>query len=354
MTQPIVLMININKIMIVNFLMAAVFLINSFSVEAANDFRKGKIQIEKVKYDIVVAQDGSGDYKTVQEALNSVTSLKTKETRILIKNGVYKEKLEIIKDKNNITLIGETKENVILTYDDYASKKNSEGKEIGTSGSASFIVTADNFKAKNITFENASGPVGQAVAVRVDGDKIIFDNCKFLGFQDTLYPRSTTSRQYYKNCYIEGSTDFIFGASTAVFDQCEIFAKKGGSYLTAASTLENTSYGLVFLNCKLTTNSGNSSYYLGRPWRPYAKTVFIQCEMAAHIKPEGWNNWGKSEAEITTFYGEYQSIGAGGNTASRVSWSHLLTSEQFTNQYTLAAIFKDWNPKKSIDDLYKK
>jgi pectinesterase len=334
--------------------MAAVFLINSFSVEAANDFRKGKIQIEKVKYDIVVAQDGSGDYKTVQEALNSVTSLKTKETRILIKNGVYKEKLEIIKDKNNITLIGETKENVILTYDDYASKKNSEGKEIGTSGSASFIVTADNFKAKNITFENASGPVGQAVAVRVDGDKIIFDNCKFLGFQDTLYPRSTTSRQYYKNCYIEGSTDFIFGASTAVFDQCEIFAKKGGSYLTAASTLENTSYGLVFLNCKLTTNSGNSSYYLGRPWRPYAKTVFIQCEMAAHIKPEGWNNWGKSEAEITTFYGEYQSIGAGGNTASRVSWSHLLTSEQFTNQYTLAAIFKDWNPKKSIDDLYKK
>ncbi|GGA82132.1 hypothetical protein GCM10008015_23570 [Flavobacterium palustre] len=330
--------------MIAKFLMASVFLMSSFSAEAANDSLSTKTPIKKVKYDIVVAQDGSGDYKTVQDALNSVASLKTTETRILIKNGIYKEKLEVIKDKNNISLIGESKENVILTYDDYASKKNSEGKEIGTSGSASFIVTADNFKAKNITFENSSGPVGQAVAVRVDGDKIIFDNCKFLGFQDTLYPRSTASSQYYKNCYIEGTTDFIFGASTAVFDQCEIFAKKGGSYLTAASTLENTPYGLVFLNCKLTTNSENSSYYLGRPWRPYAKTVFIECEMAAHIKPEGWHNWSKPEAETTTFYGEYHSTGKGGNTASRVSWSHLLTSEQFSKEYTLAAIFKDWVP----------
>ncbi|RVT71769.1 pectin esterase [Flavobacterium sufflavum] len=330
--------------MVLNFLMAAVFLMNSFFVEAANDFRKGEIQIEKIKYDIVVAQDGSGDYKTVQEALNSIVSLKTKETRILIKNGVYKEKLEVIKDKNNISLIGESKENVILTYDDYASKKNSSGQDIGTSGSASFIVTADNFKAKNITFENSSGPVGQAVAVRIDGDKIIFDNCKFLGFQDTLYPRSTTSRQYYKNCYIEGAVDFIFGASTAVFDQCEIFAKQGGSYLTAASTNEKNPYGLVFLNCKLTTNSGNSSYYLGRPWRNDAKTVFIQCEMAGHIKAEGWHNWGKVDAQSTTFYGEYLSTGAGGNTTSRVNWSHLLTLEQFTNQYTLSAIFKDWTP----------
>ena len=330
--------------MILNFLIASVFLVSSFSAEATNNFRKAKIQIEKIKYDIVVAQDGSGNYKTVQEALNSVAFLKTKETRILIKNGVYKEKLEVIKDKNNISLIGESKENVILTYDDYASKKNSEGKDIGTSGSASFIVTADNFKAQNITFENSSGPVGQAVAVRVDGDKIIFDNCKFLGFQDTLYPRTAGSRQYYKNCYIEGTVDFIFGASTAVFDQCEIFAKTPAGYLTAASTPESSHYGLVFLNCKLTSNSENNSYYLGRPWRPYAKTVFIQCEMAAHIKPEGWNNWGKPEAETTTFYAEYQSTGTGGNTVSRVRWSHLLTSEQFTNQYTLNVIFKDWVP----------
>lgn len=299
---------------------------------------------EKYKYQFVVAKDGTGDFTTIQAAFNSVAFLKTTETKIFVKNGIYKEKLEVPANKNNITLIGESKDNVILTYDDYASKKNSSGQDIGTSGSASFIVTADNFKAKNITFENSSGPVGQAVAVRIDGDKIIFDNCKFLGFQDTLYPRSITSRQYYKNCYIEGTVDFIFGASTAVFDQCEIFAKKGGSYLTAASTDEKNPYGLVFLNCKLTTNSINSSYYLGRPWRNYAKTVFVKCEMDGHIKAEGWHNWGKIDAQSTTFYGEYLSTGAGGNTASRVSWSHLLTPEQFIRQYTLSVIFKDWTP----------
>ncbi|MEL1242251.1 pectinesterase family protein [Flavobacterium flavipallidum] len=349
--------------MIAKILIASVFLMNSFLVEATSYSRKGKIQIEKIKYDIVVAADGTGNFKTVQEALNSVVSFNAMETVILIKNGVYKEKLEITKDKNNITLIGESKDKVILTFDDYASKKNSEGKEIGTSGSASFIVTADNFKAQNITFENSSGPVGQAVAVRVDGDKIIFDNCKFLGFQDTLYPRSTTSRQYYKNCYIEGTTDFIFGASTAVFDQCEIFAKKGGSYLTAASTLEKIPYGLVFLNCKLTTNSGNSSYYLGRPWRPYANTVFVQCEMAAHIKPEGWNNWGKTENEQTARYIEYNSTGTGASFNQRVKWSKSLTAEQ-AKEYSVENIFKssfaeqpvidNWNPKKIITDLYKK
>lgn len=296
----------------------------------------------KNKYDYVVAKDGSGDFKSVQEVINAVPFLKTTETKILIKNGTYKEKLEIPENKNNITFIGESKEKVVITYDDYASKKNSIGENIGTSGSASFIVTGNDFKAQNITFENAAGPVGQAVAVRVDGDRIVFDNCKFLGFQDTLYPRSTTSRQYYRKCYIEGTVDFIFGASTAVFDQCEIFTKAGGGYITAASTPETNRYGFVFLNCKLTTNSENNSYYLGRPWRNYAKTVFIKCEMGADIKAEGWHNWSKPDAEATTFYAEYLSVGSGANTASRVSWSHLLTAEQVATDYTLNAIFKDW------------
>ena len=337
-------MINKNKLMILNFLIASVFFLSCSSNDDPKETQIEETPEEVVSYDIVVDAKGTGDFTTVQAAINSVAFLKTSETKILVKNGTYKEKLEVPLNKNNISLIGESKENVILTYDDYASKKNSEGLEIGTSGSASFIVAGNNFKAQNITFENSSGPVGQAVAVRVDGDKIIFDNCKFLGFQDTLYPRSTTSRQYYKNCYIEGTTDFIFGASTAVFDQCEIFAKTGGAYLTAASTDEKNPYGLVFLNCKLTTNSGNSSYYLGRPWRNYAKTVFVKCEMAAHIKPEGWHNWSKPEAEATTFYAEYLSTGLGANATSRVSWSHQLTLEQVTNQYTLSAIFKDWKP----------
>lgn len=326
------------KVTILSVFLASVFFMGCSS--------KGKLsETSKTKgYDIVVATDGTGDYKTIQEALNSVALLKMSETKIYIKNGIYKEKLEIPTDKINITLIGESKENVVLTYDDYASKKNSAGENIGTSGSASFIVTANNFTAKNITFENSSGPVGQAVAVRIDGDKVIFDNCKFLGFQDTLYPRAATSRQYYKNCYIEGTVDFIFGASTAVFDQCEIFTKAGSGYITAASTPETNPYGFVFLNCKLTSNSENNSYYLGRPWRNYAKTVFIKCEMGADIKAEGWHNWNKPEAESTTFYAEYLSTGSGANVTSRVNWSHQLTLDQFINDYTLKAILKDWTP----------
>jgi len=323
-----------------NFLMASVFFINC----SFNDVSK-ETQIKKtVKYDIVVAADGTGNFTTVQAALNSVVFSKTTETKIFIKNGIYKEKLEVALNKNNITLIGENKDKVVLTYDDYASKPNGEGGTIGTSGSASFIITANDFKAQNITFENSSGPVGQAVAVRIDGDKVIFDNCKFLGFQDTLYARSDKSRQYYKNCYIEGTTDFIFGASTAVFEQCEIFAKKGGSYITAANTPELNAYGFVFLHCNLTSDSGNNTYYLGRPWRNYARTVFLKCQMASHIKPEGWHNWGKKEAESTTFYAEYLSAGAGGNTASRVKWSHQLTGEQFKKEYSIKAVFKGWKP----------
>ncbi len=331
--------------MILNFLTTAVFFIN-FSLNGnSNEIQyKEKPDDAKYKYDIVVDANGTGNFRTVQEAFNSVASLKTTETRIFIKNGIYKEKLELPLDKNNITLIGESKEKVILTYDDFASKSNGAGGTIGTSGSASFIITGNDFKAQNITFENASGPVGQAVAVRIDGDRIVFDNCKFLGFQDTLYPRESNSRQYYKNCYIEGTTDFIFGGSTVVFDQCEIFAKKGGSYITAANTPESNPYGFVFLNCKLTTNSGDSSYFLGRPWRNYARTVFLKCEMDSHIKPLGWHNWGKSEAEKTAFYAEYESTGKGANSEARVNWSHQLSSEQFKKDYAMKAIFKDWKP----------
>ena len=326
------------------FLAASIFFVN-YSFQ--NDVTKNDAKEipEKIKlYDIVVDANGSGDYKTVQEAFNAVPLFKNSQTKIFVKNGIYKEKLELALNKNNVTLIGESKENVILTYDDYASKSNGAGGTIGTSGSASFIVTANGFKAQNITFENSSGPVGQAVAVRIDGDRIIFENCKFLGFQDTLYARESASRQYYKNCYIEGTTDFIFGGSTVIFKDCEIFAKKGGSYITAANTPESNPYGFVFLNCKLTANSGDYSYFLGRPWRNYARTVFLKCEMGSHIKPQGWHNWGKAEAEKTAFYAEYKSAGVGANRASRVNWSHQLSEEQFKKEYSTKAIFKDWKP----------
>lgn len=295
------------------------------------------------QHDFVVAKDGSGDFETVQEAINAVPDLRAKETTIFIKNGIYKEKLILPTSKTNVTFIGESKNKTILTYNDYASKKNRFGEEMGTSGSTSFFVYGDNFTARHITFENSSGPVGQAVAVRIDGDKVIFEDCRFLGFQDTLYPHGENSRQYYKNCYIEGTTDFIFGWSTAVFQHCEIYSKQGGSYITAASTIENQPYGFVFINCKLTGDAPENTVYLGRPWRPYAKTVFIDCFMGKHIKKEGWHNWHKPDAEKTAFYAEYNSLGPGANAKYRVSWSHQLSKSVMDN-YSLEKILDGWQP----------
>lgn len=294
----------------------------------------------KERYDFIVTQDGTGDFKTVQEAINAVPDFRKNTTFIYIKNGIYKEKLILPESKTNVNFIGENSEKTILTYDDYASKKNRFGEEIGTTGSTSFFVFGDGFIAENITFENSSGPVGQAVAVRVDGDKVIFRNCRFLGFQDTLYPHGERSRQYYKNCYIEGTVDFIFGWSTAVFEDCTLFCKQEG-YVTAASTNEIANYGFVFIHCTITGNAPEHSVYLGRPWRPYAKTVFISCIVDQVIKPEGWHNWNKPDAEKTSFYAEYKSSGLGANDQARVKWSHLLNDID-SKQFTVENIFGDW------------
>jgi pectinesterase len=298
-------------------------------------------------YDFVVAKDGSGDFSTVQEAIMAVPDFRKNTTSIYIKNGVYKEKLILPASKTGVRMIGEDVKKTIITNDDFAQKKNRFGEEMGTTGSSGFFVFGDSFIAENITFENSAGPVGQAVAVWVDGDKVIFNNCRFLGNQDTLYPHGKESRQYYKNCYIEGTTDFIFGWSTAVFEGCEIYCKKGGSYITAASTEEGEPYGFVFLNCRITGNAPDESYYLGRPWRPYAKTIFINSQLGDHIKPEGWHNWDKPDAEKTSFYAEYGSKGPGAAPKNRVAWSHQL-SQQSLKDYSLNAIFGDWNPEESL------
>jgi pectinesterase len=295
----------------------------------------------QTQYDFKVAQDGSGDFKTVQEAINAVPDFRKNPTRIFISKGVYKEKLTLAASKTNVKFIGEDSAKTILTYDDYATKKNRFGEEIGTTGSTSFYVFGDDFYAENITFKNSSGPVGQAVAVRIDGDRVAFNRCRFLGFQDTLYPHGEKSRQYYKDCYIEGTVDFIFGWSTVVFENCTIFCKQGGGYITAASTLDTTRYGFVFLHCTITGNAPENSFYLGRPWRPFAKTVFINCTLDKVIKPEGWHNWDKPDAEKMTFYGEFGSKGSGANPSKRVTWSHALSAEE-ASQYTTQNILGDW------------
>lgn len=291
---------------------------------------------------ISVAQDGTGDYKTVQQAINAVEDSSVSITMIYIKNGVYKEKLSLPETKMHVHFVGESVDKTILTFDDYASKKDSVGKNIGTSGSSSFFIFGTDFIAENISFENSAGPVGQAVAVRVAGDRAKFINCRFLGFQDTLYTYGVDSRQYYYKCYIEGTVDFIFGSSTALFDSCIIFGKRGGFY-TAASTLENKKFGYVFINCKITGDAPPNSYYLGRPWRPNAKTVYIKCYLDKQVLPEGWNNWGNATNEKTVYYAEYNNHGEGASTSGRVPWSHQLSAEE-AKEFTIKNILSGWEP----------
>ena len=294
------------------------------------------------QFDYVVAQDGSGDFFTVQEAINAVPDFrKDVRTTILIRKGTYKEKLIIPESKINISLIGE--DGAILTYDGFANKKNVFGENMGTSGSSSCYIYAPDFYAENITFENSSGPVGQAVACFVSADRVYFKNCRFLGFQDTLYTYSKQSRQYYEDCYIEGTVDFIFGWSTAVFNRCHIHSKRDG-YVTAPSTDKGKKYGYVFYDCKLTAEPEATKVYLSRPWRPYAQAVFIRCELGKHILPVGWNNWGKKENEKTVFYAEYESRGEGAHPKARAAFSQQLKN---LKGYEINAVLvgeDGWNP----------
>ena len=293
-------------------------------------------------YDFVVAQDGSGDFFTVQEAINAVPDFrKNVRTTILVRRGVYKEKLIIPACKLNISLIGQ--EGAVLEYDGYASRPNRFGEEMSTSGSASCYIYAPDFYAEGITFANTAGPVGQAVACFVSADRAYFKKCRFLGFQDTLYTYGKGCRQYYEDCYIEGTVDFIFGWSTAVFNRCHIHSV-GDGYVTAPSTDRGQKYGYVFYDCKLTAASGVRKVYLSRPWRPYGKAVFVRCHMGGHILPEGWNNWGKKENEKTAFFAEYQSTGEGAHPDARAAFSHQLSDLRDYAIETVLAGEDGWNP----------
>lgn len=308
------------------------------------------LSVKAADYNFVVAQDGSGDFTTVQAAINAVPDYrKAGPTRIYIKKGMYKEKIVIAESKQNVQLIGE--DGAVLTYDDYAQKPNIFGEGKGTSGSGSIYIFGPDFFAENITFENTSGPVGQAVACHVAGDRAVFRHCRFLGFQDTLYTFGENTREYYEDCYIEGTIDFIFGKATAVFNRCELRSKRTGGFLTAPATSQGSNYGYVFYDCKLTADDGveAGSVWLSRPWRPYGKTVFIRCEMGQHIRPEGWNNWGKTDNERTAYYAEYQCYGKGADTSRRVAWSHQLKD---ANAYVMTNILKGadgWNPLLSTE-----
>lgn len=299
---------------------------------------------------IIVANDGSGQFTSIQKAINSVRDLGPGEALIKIKSGIYNEKIVIPSSKHLITIEGDSKENTIITNGDFSGKVNSlTDEKLTTFDSYTFLVSGDDVKISNITIQNTHCQKGQAVSLHVEGDRFVMKNSKILGCQDTLYAATDNSRQYYENCYIEGTTDFIFGQATAVFKNCEI-KSLSDSYITAAATSRENEFGFVFFDCHLTAKDGVSKVFLGRPWRPFAKTVFINTTMENHILPEGWNPWKGDkmfpEKEKTAFYAEFGSKGEGADSDKRVEWSHQLSKKDLRT-YTLKNIFKksdSWTP----------
>ena len=301
---------------------------------------------------ITVNADGTGDFATVQAAVDSVGERNTTPTIISIQPGTYRERVVVPRSKRFLTFLGEDAKQTVLTYNLYASMKDENGNELGTFRTPSVTIEADDFSAENITFENTSGDVGQALAVTVVGDRAVFRNCRFLGWQDTILDQ--TGRHYYENCYIAGHCDFIFGGGTAFFENCHIHCLDA-SYITAASTPQDQLYGYVFSNCKITGSPKDSRTYLGRPWRDYAKVVFLNTRMSEIIRSEGWHNWNKPNREKTAFYAEYNSTGPGANQESRVPWSHQLTAEQ-AYAYTLEKVLAGedgWNPLSNTNQTSK-
>lgn len=305
------------------------------------------------KYDnpdtIVVARDGTGEFRNISEAIEVCRAFMDYHKVIYVKRGTYKEKLEIPTHLTNIEICGEDALTTIITWDDHANimmpsaydpiaierhptadnqhPTPSGQHPIGTFRTFTLRVCGSDITLKNITIENNSARLGQAVALHTEGDRLRFIGCRFLGHQDTVYTGRGGTRLLFRDCYIEGTTDFIFGPSTAWFENCTI-KSKANSYITAASTPADVEYGYVFNRCRLIADEGVTKVYLGRPWRPYAYTLFMNCTLGSHIVPAGWENWRNPDNEKTTRYAEYNNSGEGANTKQRVSWSRQLTKKE--------------------------
>ena len=292
---------------------------------------------------IVVARDGSGKFRTIQEAVESIRAFMDYTVVVYVKKGVYKEKVVVPSWLKNVVIVGEDPNHTVLTYDDHANIN-----KMGTFRTYTLKIEGNNITIKDLTVENNAAPLGQAIALHTEGDKLMFIGCRFLGNQDTVYTGQEWTRLCFSHCYIEGTTDFIFGPSTALFEYCQIHSKRD-SYITAASTPKDVKYGYVFRNCQLTAAEGVKKVYLGRPWRPYGATIFMFCEMGKHIVPAGWHNWKNPENEKTARYAEFRNTGEGSEARERVSWSHQLTTkeaEKISIENLFAQDTNDWYPFK--------
>lgn len=279
--------------------------------------------------DAVVAADGSGDYTSIEQAIYGAAQARAepaglKRWVILVKPGTYREQVYIQRERGNIALIGEDAATTILVNNINANMPGPDGVKIGTFRTPTLQVDGDGFIVENMTIANDAGPVGQALALRVDGDKVVFRGCRFLGWQDTILVNR--GRHYFADCYIEGHVDFIFGAANAVFDRCAIHCV-GKGYITAASTPEDQAHGLTFLDCRI-TGAADVTTYLGRPWRAHAQTTFVRTAMTDVVVPAGWHNWTGPEREKTARYSEFGSTGPGAEIAARVPWAHTLTATE--------------------------
>ena len=306
------------------------------------------------KYDnpdtLVVSRDGTGEFRTIDEAIEVCRAFMDYTKVIYVKKGVYKEKLIIPSWLTNITICGEDRDNTIITWDDHANIKmpvgglDSEaavkGKPMGTFRTYTLKVQGSYITLKDITIENNAAKFGQAVTLHTEGDHILVQNCRLLGNQDTVYTGVGGTRVAFYDCYIEGTTDFIFGPSIAWFQNCEIHSK-ANSYITAASTPAGQKYGYVFYKCRLTADKDVDKVYLGRPWRPFAATIFMDCELGKHIRPEGWHNWNNAKNEETARYAEYGNKGEGASTKNRVKWSKQLSKKEAAKVTLLDAFGED-------------
>src|SRR5262245_33986068 len=295
--------------------------------------------------DATVAPNGDGQFKSIHDAIMAAPQGLPSAERpwvIHVKPGVYKELIYVQRERRYIKLEGEDAAKTIITFNLNAIIPGPDGKPIGTFRTPTMQVDGDGFAAENITFENSAGPVGQALALRVDGDRVSFRNCRFLGWQDTIF--LNRGRQYFEDCYIAGHVDFIFGGATAYFERCHVHSRRNG-YITAASTPSEQRYGFVFANGRLTGDE-NVRTYLGRPWRDFAQVTFLNTEMSDVVRPEGWHNWDRPEREKTARYQEFGSTGPGAASRGRVPWARALTASeaQATTARSVLRGADDWDP----------
>lgn len=302
------------------------------------------------KYDnpdtLFVARDGTAEFRNIDDAIEVCRAFMEYHKVIFVKKGTYKEKLIVPSWLTNIEICGEDRDNTIITYDDHANVfiPGTDCK-MGTFRTYTVRVDGNDITFRNITIENSAARLGQAVALHTQGDRLTFVNCRILGNQDTVYTGGINTRLYFKDCHIEGTTDFIFGPSTAWFENCTILSRTD-SYITAASTPQNVEYGYVFNRCKIVAAEGVSKVYLGRPWRPYAHTLFMNCQLGKHILPVGWHNWSNTQNETTARYCEYNNHGEGAATKERAAWTRQLTRKEAA-KVTLENVFRQnggWIP----------